>query len=236
MTAQIRALLFDKDGTLFDFDATWGAVTEAVIADLAPEPALAERLAEAGGYDLASRRFRPGSPIVAGATTETAEAWASLLPGLTVTQIAERMDQVVIESMGPDTLIPAAADLPGLLTGLGASGYALGVATHDSAANARLHLECAGAFAPFTFVAGYDSGHGLKPGPGMLMAFAEVVGVAPHQIAMIGDSVHDLGMARAAGAVSIGVLTGPAVAEDLADLADHILPSIEALPGLLGVQ
>lgn len=233
MARRVRAILFDKDGTLFDFDATWGAVTETVLARLAPSPETARAMAAAGGYDLDTRRFRPGSPIVAGATLETAEAWAGLLPGLSVDEIAARMDAVVIESVGPDTLVPAAADLPGLLARLRADGRPLGVATHDSAANARLHLAAVGAEGAFDFLAGYDSGHGLKPGPGMLTAFAGAVGVAPHDVAMIGDSVHDLGMARAAGALSVGVLTGPASAADLAELADHILPSIEALPDLL---
>jgi phosphoglycolate phosphatase len=51
---------------------------------------------------------------------------------------------------------------------------------------------------------------------------------------MVGDSVHDLMMVRTAGAaLAVGVLTGPATAEDLADHADHVLPSITELPALL---
>jgi phosphoglycolate phosphatase len=51
---------------------------------------------------------------------------------------------------------------------------------------------------------------------------------------MVGDSVHDLGAGRSAGAgLTVGVLTGPAMAEMLEDLADHIVPSIDYLPDLL---
>ncbi|MEM6905745.1 MAG: HAD hydrolase-like protein, partial [Pseudomonadota bacterium] len=57
---------------------------------------------------------------------------------------------------------------------------------------------------------------------------------APGEIAMVGDSVGDLAMVPAAGgALAVGVLTGPARAEDLAGHADHILASIADLPGLL---
>ncbi|MEO0624335.1 MAG: HAD family hydrolase [Pseudomonadota bacterium] len=233
MTGQIRALLFDKDGTLFDFDATWGKVTARVIEHFAPDPALAVRLGDVAGFELATRRFAAGSPIVAGATTETAMAWAGLL-GIGVGEIARGIDRIVAESTGPDMLAPAAPDLPGLLMGLRAEGYALGVATHDSAGNAELQLETVGARQTFAFVAGYDSGHGLKPGPGMLLAFAEAVGVAPGEVAMIGDSIGDLQVAPNAGAaLAIGVLTGPAEEADLAPHADHVLRSIADLPALL---
>ena len=48
---------------------------------------------------------------------------------------------------------------------------------------------------------------------------------------MVGDSRHDLAAGRAAGLTTVAVLTGVAVAEDLADLADAILPDISHLPG-----
>ncbi len=134
----------------------------------------------------------------------------------------------------PNMQFPTAADLPGLLAGLRADGYALGVATHDSEQGARVQLSGAGAEAAFDFIAGYDSGHGLKPGPGMLLAFAEATGIPPASVVMVGDSRHDLEVAHSAGAaMAVGVLTGPATREDLAPYADHILPSIEHLPALL---
>jgi phosphoglycolate phosphatase len=49
----------------------------------------------------------------------------------------------------------------------------------------------------------------------------------------VGDSTHDLHAARAAGAVAIAVLSGPATREDLADHADHIIDTIDDLPALL---
>ncbi|MEM9147525.1 MAG: HAD family hydrolase [Pseudomonadota bacterium] len=236
MAEILRALLFDKDGTLLDFDATWGAVTEAVIARIAPDAALGDRMAELAGYDRGARRFRPGSPIVAGATTDTAEIWAPLLNGRSISEIADHIDAVVAEITGPDTLVPAVEDMPVLLSDLRRAGLALGIATHDSQANAQFHIEALGLARAFSFIAGYDSGHGLKPGPGMLMAFSQAVAVPANQIAVVGDSVHDLGMARSGGALAIGVLTGPAEHADLAPHADHVLPSIGALPALLRDQ
>jgi phosphoglycolate phosphatase len=47
-----------------------------------------------------------------------------------------------------------------------------------------------------------------KPHPAMLLELGEELGVAPQRILMIGDTTHDLQMARAANAHSIGVTYG----------------------------
>ena len=231
----VRGILFDKDGTLFDFQATWGRWTEATLDLLAPDRETWARMARAAGYDPERRRFVPGSPVVAGAPSEIARIWAGFRPDLGAAGVERILDATALDVLAdPTMLFPAAADLPGLLADLRASGYALGVATHDSEQGARVQLAAAGVEAAFDFVAGHDSGHGLKPGPGMLLAFAEAMGIPPAGVVMVGDSRHDLEVARSAGAaLAIGVLTGPATREDLAPWADHILPSIEHLPALL---
>src|SRR6056297_893453 len=184
----ISAILFDKDGTLFDFQATWATVTEAVLDRIAPGPEAKALMAEAGGYDIASGRFRPGSSIVAGAVRDTALLWAPHLPGHGVDEIEDMIAAASEAMTGPATLVPAVPDLPDLLARLSCAGHALGVATHDTAAGAEAHLAAVGALGAFAFVAGYDSGHGLKPGPGMLLAFAAEAGVPPARIAVVGDS------------------------------------------------
>lgn len=232
--ALLRAILFDKDGTLFNFNATWAAVYEEIILRIAPDAETARQMAEIGGFDPGRRRFRPGTPLVAGATAEVAALWAPLCPGRTAGDIEATANAIAAATVGQHRLVPAAADLPALLGALRDRGLALGVATHDSETSARAHLAAVGALDAFDFVAGYDSGHGLKPGPGMLEAFARCICVSPRQIAVVGDSLHDLGMGRTGGAaMTIGVLTGPATHDDLVGAADHVLPSIEALPALV---
>jgi len=227
---RINAILFDKDGTLFDFDASWAQITAAVLDRIAPSPAHWCEMALAVGFDPATRRFAPGSPIVAGAAVEVAGLWARYRRDLGAAQI-EAIANAAAEAA---PLVTAVPDLPDLLDRLAGRGLRLGVATHDSEAAARSQLAEVGAGARFDFIAGYDSGHGLKPAPGMLAAFAAATGVTPGRTAIVGDSRHDLEMApRGGAAMAVGVLTGPAGSEDLAAHAHHILPSIGALPDLL---
>ena len=121
-----------------------------------------------------------------------------------------------------------------MLGGLRDRGYRLGVATNDAEDPARAHLGSVGITKYFDFVAGFDSGYGAKPEPGMQLGFCEAMDLAPEQVFMVGDSTHDLVSGRAAGMPTIAVLTGMAEASELAPFADHILNDIGEIPTLLG--
>ena len=234
MTRQLNAVLFDKDGTLFDFQATWAGVAEETLMALAEAEETRIQMAMLGGFDPVERRFRPGAPMVAGSVREVAELWAPLLPDLRIDDIEAIADRIAIDAASRGALVPAVPDLPRYLEELRAEGFRLGIATHDSEESARVQVDAVGALEAFDFIAGYDSGHGLKPGPGMLLAFANATSVPASEIVMVGDSQGDLAMVREAQAgLAVGVLTGPSGEEHLSPFADHILPSIADLPDLL---
>ena len=69
----------------------------------------------------------------------------------------------------------------------------------------------------------------------MVEAFCKHTKFAAPDIAVIGDSLHDLKMARAAGAIAIGVLSGASSEQTLAAHADYLFPDIAALFDHLGV-
>ncbi|MGH1425574.1 MAG: HAD family hydrolase [Pseudooceanicola sp.] len=226
---QLDAVLFDKDGTLFDFAATWNGWAGKVIGEKSGgDAALGERIADALRYDLGRGAFLPDSPVIAGTNRDAAELVASALPGSSI----EELEEFLMLSASKAGQVPA-VDLPPFLQGLKARGLSLGVMTNDTEYAARAHLTAAGVIDRFDMVIGFDSGYGAKPEPGPLLAFADHIGHAPHRIAMVGDSTHDLIAGRAAGMICIGVLSGPAQAEELAPFADHVLPNIGHIPALL---
>ena len=225
----IRGLIFDKDGTLFDFNATWGAfVRSLLVAESGGDADLLSRLAQALGYDLTRNRFLPSSIVIAEPTTAVAEVVAEVTGQDDIAALTARMNAI-------SASVPQhpAADLPGLMTALRGRGLRLGVVTNDAEEPAMRHLGDAGILDEMAFVAGYDSGFGAKPAPDPLLAFCAATGLAPADCAMIGDSTHDLAAGRAAGMTCIGVLTGPASHATLAPHADAVLDSIADLPGWL---
>lgn len=228
----IQGLCFDKDGTLFDFAATWEAWAASFLLRLSNgDRERARRIGQTIEFDMATQQFAPTSIIIAGTAGEVAEALHPHFPNHTLTGLLD-----VLNEEAENAPQKAAAPLHPLLGGLRASGLRLGVATNDAEAPARAHLEQAGVTELFDFIAGFDSGFGGKPAPGQLLAFSKHIGVAPEGIAMVGDSTHDLHAGRAAGMTTIGVLTGPATEETLAPFADAVLPDISHLPAWLNAR
>ena len=224
--AAIRGVLFDKDGTLFDFNATWSAWAQAFLADLAGgEAGRAMLLGRAIGFDTESAVFAPDSPVIACTPGEIAAALLPHLPGTSPAALVTRMNTA--SAAAP---MVEAVPLAPLLRLFRGRGLRLGVVTNDAEAPARSHLAAAGVGELFDFVAGFDSGFGAKPQPGALLAFAGRFGLSPSEVLMVGDSRHDLIAARAAGMRAVAVLTGPAEEADLAPLAEAGFPDIGHLP------
>jgi phosphoglycolate phosphatase len=68
----------------------------------------------------------------------------------------------------------------------------------------------------------------------MIRKFAAHTGLAPAEIAMVGDNLHDIEEARNGGAgLAVAVLSGNAAHHDIAHLADHTLASVAELPSLM---
>lgn len=226
---KIQGIVFDKDGTLFDFNATWGAWAQRLLIQEAQgDEALAKVLADAIDYDWNTKLFLHGSIVVAHTADEVAQELLRHLPDQDRSALVARMDLLAAEAPQCE-----ATDLRLFVSGLRARGLKLGVATNDSEAPARAHLGHADILDGLDFVAGYDSGWGGKPSPGQLLAFCEQTGIAPDHCLMVGDSLHDLESGQAAGMHTMGVLTGLASRAELAPTADVVLESIAQLPAWL---
>ncbi|WP_108861565.1 HAD family hydrolase [Ruegeria sp. Alg231-54] len=225
----IDAILFDKDGTLFDFADTWGGFGRSVLEKLSDGDQLrAAELGQAIGFDTVSEEYADDSIVIAGTVEEIAEALAPYFPDMPSDELID-----ILNTESATAIQAPAVPLVPFLDALRQAGLKLGVATNDGEMPALQHLASVGIRDHFDFVAGYDSGHGFKPGPGQLIAFATHVGVDPSRVAMVGDSLHDLQAGRAAGMTTIGVLTGLAPAEALAPMADVVLPDIGHIPAWL---
>lgn len=229
----MRGLLFDKDGTLLDFEASWSGVYRQLCLDLTGgDVQAAEAMLIAGGFDPVAGRFRAGCVLAAGHTLDIVRAWYPVLEGAAQKAMVERIDRVFYEN-GMISSVPVAG-LEDTLRELAEAGFLMGVATNDGTAATRAALEALGIARYLPHVFGYDSVKRPKPAPDIVHAFSRSIGVPPAEIAVIGDNPHDLQMARSAGAgAAIGVLTGNSMRDDLAPLADAVLDSVRDLPAWL---
>ena len=224
----IRAILFDKDGTLVDIQLTLGPATCDVLRKLSGgEQAMFVRLAELTRVDAGARRLMPDCPVISEATDVYGRAWARALGRAFSREFEREIDRLFLETT-LEHLHPIGAP-HAVLSALRQDDYRLGIMTNDADANTRAQMQRLGIAGLVEFVAGYDSGFGQKPDAAPVLAFASAVGVAPSEVAVVGDSPHDLIAARAAGAVAIGVLSGPNGADVLAPHADALIPSVMIL-------
>jgi phosphoglycolate phosphatase len=229
----IRAILFDKDGTLIDVNATWIPIYREMLMDVfSTDLAGAEALMAKAGYDKAADRFLPGSILAGGTTRQLVD---TLWPGIDEQGAAEKVrlldhgyTHLVRNRLTP--LMP----LEPIFTELRAMGLTLGIGTNDSHVSAKAQMAEAGVIEHFAGIIAADTVAVPKPSGNMIRSFAEITGLKPSAIAMVGDNHHDMEEARNGGAgLAIAVLSGNAAHEDIAHLADHTLASIAELPALL---
>ncbi|MDK1375804.1 MULTISPECIES: HAD family hydrolase [unclassified Sinorhizobium] len=228
----IVGILFDKDGTLLDYVKSWVPVNYELARIAAKgDEELARVLLQAGGMDPDSGYVAPDSLLAAGNTVEIATGMVGAGAPFTVEELTTLFDSLFAQSA--DYAVPV-TDLGAFFAGLHAKGYRLGVASSDNERSIRETARRFGFDGYLHYIAGYDSGHGVKPEPGMVLGFCAATGLKPHQVAVVGDNNHDMHMGRSAGVgLTVAVLTGTGSRQSLAAASDHCLADITELEAVL---
>ena len=230
---KIAGVLFDKDGTLIDVHSTWIPIYRQMLQQVCNVDARqAEAMMEKTGYDREANTFRAGSIIAAGTTRQLVEIW---WPDLDKAGHDEKV-RMLDHDFGPlvnASLIPL-LPLEPVFAELRAMGLKLGIATNDSHVSAKSHMAVVGVIEHLEDIIAADTVPVPKPSGNMIRRFAEITGLDPSAIAMVGDNSHDMEEARNGGAgLAIAVLSGNAAHGDIAHLADHTIDSVADLPALL---
>lgn len=229
----IRGILLDKDGTLIDYWRTWLPINrEAALFAARGNATLANELLRCGGHDPATDAVEPGSVLAAGSIEDIADVFAARLGTAAPGELVREIERIFREggarySVLIDGVVAALRDLR-------RRNFKLGLATNDSLGGLESSLGKHDVLSWFSFCAGCDSGFGSKPDPGMVLAFCERMELAPAQIAVVGDAVHDLEMGRRAGVgLRVGVLSGTSPRAELQPHADLVIESVAELPRYL---
>jgi len=208
-------IMFDMDGTLID--------THGLIAE-----------------HMASAFSAAGLPMPTPA--EVRQIIGLSLP-VAIAQLAQTEHSAVIDPLvesykshyrvsleresGREPLFPGAREaLDRLRPG---PGNLLGIATGKGLAGVNRILRQHGLDGHFTTLQTPDH-NPSKPHPGMLLRAMAETGSAPHEVVMIGDTVFDIELAKAAGVMSIGVGWGYHERKDLLQAgADTLIESFDEL-------
>jgi phosphoglycolate phosphatase len=211
MPARFDLIVFDWDGTLMDSAACIATSLQAACGDL--------------GYPVPTDR---DARYVIGLGLN--DAMAHVLPGVAPGQyepVVERYRHHFLARDGGTTLFSGVAEL---VRDLHERGHILAVATGKTRRGLDRALEATGLVHYFHATRCADEGES-KPHPGMLQWLMTELKVEPARTLMIGDTTHDMQMARAAGVARLAIAHG---AHDAADLEAYEPLALLADCGELG--
>ena len=191
-----RFVVFDWDGTLADSTAIIASALQQACRDVGePEPTESDA------------RFVIGLGL--------ADALRHVAPRLAVERHRELAARYRHHYLAQALSIPLFAGVREMLTEMNDAGHLLGVATGKSRAGLDHALDQQNLRRFFVATRCADEGF-PKPHPGMLLELMSLVGADPAETLMIGDTTHDLELARNAGVAALAVAYG---AHDLDGLA-----------------
>ncbi|OAB34083.1 HAD family hydrolase [Paenibacillus glacialis] len=227
-----EAILFDKDGTLFQFIMLWGNWADSVLKGME------ERLAFIGkdftdskatilgtqhdqqgqvcGYDLEG-------PLAMATIEETHGilAWQLYAAGVPWNEALVQAIQICKDAMLDVRRNKPVVLMPGLLHFLQecqAASITLGVVTSDETSSTIEQLQWAGISQYFQVIIGRDQVSLGKPHPEMVEKASLALGVEPQSIVVIGDTNADMQMAKLAGVkLAIGISSSSESTEGLLD-------------------
>ncbi len=233
-------IIFDKDGTLFDYYTVWAPVFRKTISGILQEfgrsddAGLERELLEMLG--IGSEAINPKGLIFAhNGTLMLMKLFVfskrNRLPYKKLVKAfmngyydSQELIKASLLSNSDGTLL-----LP-LFRKLKAHGYTIGIVTSDNAESTSICLEHFQIEPFIDMICTYDDHYKKKPNPQSFQAFCQRFSLQPEEVAVVGDAPVDMRYARRGKAgYIIGVMTGSKDIDNLSRLADIVYPTVHDL-------
>ncbi|XP_028402692.1 uncharacterized protein LOC114525484 [Dendronephthya gigantea] len=235
--AKLPALIiFDKDGTLIDFNSTWMPWISA----------LGRRLESDCNFDVSSRLY----DIMGYCRKTETLSDSSLLAYASMDIIKEKIKSMLLENGVRNETVDSllrncwrechvnntcrplpTTNLPNLFGNLRKVGVKVAVCTSDSRASTESALQKLGVGELVDVIAcSDDENMQPKPSPCGVLKICTDLGVDPGHTIVVGDTTTDMLMAKSASVgIIVGVLTGIGTKNELSFYADAILDNVEQI-------
>ncbi len=198
MAKHYDLIVFDWDGTVMDSTAVIAGSIQAACRDLdLPVP------------DDAAARHVIGMGL--------AQALRHAVPDAPESMYGPLVELYRHHFLAQDEAIPLFAGARDTIAELHNAGYWLAVATGKSRIGLNRALQSSG-MQPYFHVTRTADESFSKPHPAMLLEIMDELGMTPERVLMVGDTTHDLQMARNAGVEAVGMTHGAHPAEQLREL------------------
>lgn len=211
---KIKGIIFDKDGTLIEFEKTWHKVFRNIFQELEDAYGLSkeeiQRIKELSGFRELG--FEKESLIQYAPVEEIILQWMDVIgqpkektprkKAITKDALSMLLER---HSKGPDAKVTPLANTVEMIQKLYKKGYILGIATADSKESTLHNLKLLGIESCFKFLGSDDGFFKGKPDPHMGEEFCRKFQLKPKEVLYVGDSITDMLFAENNGFYFVGI-------------------------------
>lgn len=231
----IKAVIFDKDGTVLDFDAFWLPVavtaTEVIMAKLNVIDVPSEKILESMGVvdNIASIK---GS-LCFGTYRDMAEDMNSVFRKYGYSFDLDMLTELTVEvyhaSVSAGEIKPTCENIKEVMQNLKARDIKIVLVTSDGPAVTSECLDGLGISQYFDIVFTDDGTHPNKPDPFMINKLCNDFGFEKSEVVMVGDTLTDMNFAINGGIRSVGLAKTEENKHVLLEKTETVIPDISYL-------
>lgn len=235
-----RLIIFDKDGTLIDFTATWVPLIRKRVAllleKLGRNGELEAFLLKSWGIDSLTGKVDPRGPCPVSPRSDeivigTMALYQHGFPwDESKSLVAQAFDEADADGDWREKVVPIKG-IQSFLSRLKKIGIYIALATNDERKDTEAILSHLGMESLFDITLCAGEVEPPKPHPETILTICRKLSIPPDKTVMVGDSVTDMMMGKRAGvALTIGILEGGVTPrEELEKVADVVVDSIREL-------
>lgn len=243
MSSKIKAILFDKDGTLFHYGSVWGSVIADSLKHKVPTGNLSEEKSEECllelekivGIDRDGNSYKDGILFRHDKVIECSARLLFLILKYRLRPIAsikaflslvDRADHGLKEKLESYDFSKTTE----VIERCHEKGYILGIVTNDKKDSVSMFLEKMDPNGRIKFIEAGDGDSKRKPNPKAALKFMKNYGIRREELCIVGDTIIDMQFAkRASAGRRIALLSGSGDEKNLRKLSDAIYYDIEGI-------
>ncbi|PMC34585.1 hypothetical protein CJ195_22505 [Bacillus sp. UMB0899] len=226
-----RAILFDKDGTLIEYNTIWPDATRAMIPLFREQFHVREGIQDEqllSNLGISHKKVNDSTAIASGTSGAIAEVLNQSLETRNSDVLPFVREYFYQYTIGHQAKIKSIGDVKKLFSDLNQAGYVLGIVTADDYDSTVFTMKHLGIEERVEFI-GTGDRYAAKPATEAIQEFSSSMNIPIDQIIFIGDSCVDMQFAQHCRK-GIAVLSGVGIEKELSQYTDTIYSTIHEIP------